>query len=381
MPSADALEHSARVAARVRERLAAAGGWLDFADYMQLVLYEPTLGYYSAGAGKFGPSGDFVTAPEISPLFARCLARACAPLLGEDGAILELGAGSGVMAAALISALERLRTPLAAYLILEVSADLRERQRATLARLAPQSLSKIRWLERLPDSPQRCVVVANEVADALPVSRFRLTGDEVLACGVTGMGEGFGWSERPAGDELRSAVAAIGADVRLAAPYESEVCLPLPLWIAAIAAALADGSVFLLADYGGSRQEYYHPQRRDGTLRCHYRHRAHGDPFIYPGLQDITAWVDFSAVAAAAARSGLDVAGYATQAHFLLDCGLEEELAAQQAVGGAAALRAASEAKTLLLPGEMGERCKVMALTRGAVTPRGFGFRDLRHLL
>jgi SAM-dependent MidA family methyltransferase len=366
----------------IRERIRACDGWIDFADYMQLALYAPGLGYYSAGATKLGAEGDFVTAPEISPLFARCVARACEPLLAPDGegVVLELGAGTGALAADLLEALAaRARLP-ARYLILEVSAGLRARQRATLARLPPALSGLVTWLDRLPESPVRGVVLANEVADALPVSRFRIGSGGVLACGVAESGGGFAWAEQAPDRELAAAVAGLGLEPGLPAGYTSEVCRLLSPWLRTVADALGEGA-FLLFDYGGSRREYYHPERSAGTLICHYRHRAHVDPFLHPGLQDITAWVDFSAVAAAAEAAGLDVAGYATQAHFLLDAGLPAELSALQGPGTREGVALAAQAKRLVMPGEMGERAKVIALTRGNRAPGGFGFRDLRHLL
>jgi SAM-dependent MidA family methyltransferase len=382
-PTAEALAHSRRVAERVRERMRAAGGWLDFAEYMDLVLYSPGLGYYSAGSTKFGPAGDFVTAPEVSPLFARCLARACLPWLWQhpDGVILEVGAGSGVLAAGLLTSFARGGLPGVRYNILEVSADLRERQRATLARLAPEHLSSVSWLEELPGAPQHGIVLANEVADALPVSRFMMCDGRVLADGVVECGESFTWAPREPSAELRNAVTAItrGGSV-LTDGYRSEVSLRLPGWIASLAAAL-DAGLLLLGDYGMSRREYYHRERRSGTLMCHYRHRAHDNPFVYPGLQDITAWVDFTAAAQAGEAAGLQVAGYGTQAHFLLDAGLDVELDAMRSADTGAGVQMVGDAKKLLMPGEMGERFKIMALTRGEAAIAGFGFRDLRHTL
>lgn len=380
-PDAAAREHSGRLAQLIGARLAAAGGWLDFADYMDLALYAPGLGYYSAGSAKFGAAGDFVTAPEISPLFARCLARAIAPLLRGRAAasLLELGAGSGALAAELIPALLRLGAAPARYLILEVSADLRERQRALLLPALRQDWPVLEWLDRLPDAPLDGVMIANEVADALPVSRFTIGNGTVQALGVGATADGFGWAARPAPPDLAARLSTLlpGGSSAFAEGYRSEISPRLPGWIAALAATLGEGAL-VLCDYGMARHEYYHPQRSQGTLSCHYRHRMHDDPFFLPGLQDITAWVDFTAVAEAAQAQGLTVAGYATQAHFLLDAGLDLELAGD---GAAVPLQLAQQARTLLLPGEMGERFKVMALTRGAAALRGFGFRDLRHSL
>jgi len=381
-PGPDARAHAARVAGFLAGRVRAAGGWLGFDSFMELALYAPGLGYYSAGAAKLGPEGDFVTAPEVSPLFARCIARAIAPVLAAapDATVLEPGGGTGALAAELLPALARLGVA-PRYLMLEVSADLRERQRALLAARAPEHLGRVGWLEALPERPFHGIVLANEVLDALPVSRFRVApgGTPVEELGVALDGDAFTWAPRPARPALAAAVARIGADLGSALPagFVSEASLRLPGWIAALAATLESGALLFL-DYGGARREVYHAERGAGTLLCHYRHRAHDDPFRFPGLQDITAWVDFTAVADAAVAAGLEVAGYATQAHFLLDAGIEAELAA---VGEAGRLRASQEAQRLLLPGEMGERFKAIALTRGGAPVGGFGFRDLRHLL
>jgi SAM-dependent MidA family methyltransferase len=384
-PDDAAQAHSARLAGLIAARIRAAGGWLEFSEYMDLALYAPGLGYYSAGAAKFGPAGDFVTAPEISPLFGRCLANACAPWLRSNpgAAVLELGAGSGALAAELLVALERAGTAPVRYLILEVSAELRARQQERLARLPPALAARVQWLDALPPEPLAAIVIANEVADALPVSRFVRGADGIRAEGVSLAGAGFARQDGPAGEALQAAVAAIEADLGGALPegYRSEWSPRLAGWIRALAEVLAEG-VMLVADYGGTRREVYHPERRDGTLACHYRHRVHADPWVYPGLQDITAWVDFSALAEAARTAGLEVQGYATQAHFLLDTGIGAELAAATATAGAREhVDFSRQARLLLLPGEMGERFKVMALGRPGATLAGFGFRDLRHLL
>jgi SAM-dependent MidA family methyltransferase len=383
--SPEAEAHCARLLTHIIEQIEAAGGWIDFARYMELALYAPGLGYYSAGAAKFGPEGDFVTAPEISPLFARCLARACAPWLAADPrrVMIELGAGSGAFAAEFLPALQRLGVGDNVYRILEVSADLRERQQATLRQRAPAQGQRVEWLDALPSGAQPAIVFANEVADALPVQRFEISAEGVREQGVAIARDGrLTWEARSAGEVLKRAVSELEAarGAPFSEGYRSEVCLRLSPWVAALAACVSDGLI-LLCDYGLGRREFYHPDRSDGTLICHYRHRAHPDPFLHPGLQDITAWVDFSAVAAAAAGCGLQLAGYATQAHFLLDAGIERELSASADAGGIPDLRLVQQAKTLLLPGEMGERFKVMALTRGTGMIDGFKLRDLRHLL
>jgi len=384
VPGPDALAHSAALCEAIAARVRAAGGIIGFDEYMDLALYAPGIGYYSAGARKFGPAGDFVTAPELSPLFGQALAGWCARSLQGIGGgdVLEIGAGSGALAADLLAGWPDTVPLPRHYLILEVSADLRERQRHKLAAQVPALLDRVRWLEAWPVALTG-VILANEVLDALPVRRFRRSGMELDEIGVGLCGDGFGWAERPADPELVAAVAAIEADLGapLPAGYVGETCPRLPGFIASLGDSLVQGAALLL-DYGCSRREYYHPQQFTGRLACHYRHRAHADPFLYPGLQDITAWVDFSAVAAAAASSGLPVAGYATQASFLIAAGIEERFAAAVASGGRAALEAAQQARTLLLPGEMGETVKAMVLAReGLAGDHESGGRDLRHLL
>jgi len=383
-PSPTAREHSAalvsHVAALIRER----DGWLGFADYMQQVLYAPGLGYYSAGASKFGEAGDFVTAPEISPLFSRCVAGQLAEVMQQAGirTVIEPGAGTGVMAADMLLEFERLAALPDEYLILEPSADLQSRQAATLQDRAPHLADRVRWLEQGLQEPQHAIVVGNEVMDALPVHRFRIEQGQVRELGVSMQDDQFVWSSRPAGEFLAAAVAQIMRETGTEFPegYESEVCLQLPGWVQAVSEWLHDGLV-LLFDYGFTRREYYLPERSTGTLRCYYRHRAHEDVFLWPGLQDVTAWVDFSWLARAAQAAGLQVAGYTNQANFLLAAGVEERVAVT-AADPQAQVQLAQGLRQLLLPGEMGESIKVMALTRGAVqVPAAMTGRDFRNRL
>jgi SAM-dependent MidA family methyltransferase len=385
LPPLDAAQaaHAARVRAAVAAAIAARGGWLPFDEYLELVLYAPGLGYYSAGAQKFGRAGDFVTAPELSPLFGRCLARAVAPILvASGGDVLEFGAGSGRLAATLLPALAELGAMPRRYLILEVSGELRARQQAALAGLPAALGERVAWLDRPPDAPLDGVVLANEVADALPFSCFAIRADGAMARGVGLDAAGaLHWVEAPADAALRAELARIEADIGAALPdgYVSEVCPAAGAWVATLAASLGRGAV-LLVDYGVGRREYYHAARSAGTLRCHYRHRAHDDPFLHPGLQDITAWVDFTRLAEAAVDAGLEVAGYCTQAAFLLGNGIEADVAA--GADERARVRLGGEARQLLLPGEMGERFKVMALTRGwDAGVGGLQLQDLRRLL
>lgn len=375
---ADEQAHSRRVVEHIRAFMAARGGVIGFDAWMRLALYAPGLGYYSAGAAKLGAAGDFVTAPEISSLFSRCLARQAADVLRVTGGdVLELGAGSGRMAADVLLELQALDALPEHYHILEVSADLAARQRARLGALPAELSSKVRWLDRWPDEPMRGVVLANEVLDAMPVERFLLRGEpgsqEVRALAVGLAGDGFEWREAEASPELRHAVADIleALPEALIDGYVSEVCLAYQPWMAGLAAQLERG-VALLVDYGLPRVQLYHPERSRGSLRCHFRHRAHDDPFVNVGLQDITAWVDFTRVAEAADSADLEVLGFTSQAAFLIGAGMEPLLTAEmQRAGGDTRRQAqlAAEARRLLLPGEMGEIFKVIALGRGFDAP------------
>jgi SAM-dependent MidA family methyltransferase len=384
--SADEQQHSAAVAALLRAEIVAAGGSLSFERFMELALYAPGLGYYSAGSTKIGASGDFVTAPEISDLFSRCVARQCAEVLSVTGGeILELGAGTGRMAAAVLESLAAAGVLPERYSILEVSADLAERQRERLRALPEFLRDRVVWLDRLPERPLRGVVLANEVLDALPCRRFVVgAGSDpgaVLELGVSMDGDSF--VERAAAPDvaMASACDTLLRDLPQPLPsgYASEVCLRLEPWIAGVGECLERGLI-LLFDYGLPRSHYYHPQRVSGTLRCHFKQLAHDNPYINVGVQDITAWVDFTRVAEAGVAAGLDVTGFCTQAAFLLATGIESFVA--EAVGTVQQTRRAGEARRLLMPGEMGEAFKVIALTRGYdAALSGFALQDLRHSL
>ena len=375
LPSADALELSARLQALISREIQAAGGWISFARYMELALYAPGLGYYSAGSRKLGATGDFITAPELSTLFGRALARQFAELLAQNLTdVVELGAGSGALAAVLLGEFGALGCLPQRYLILEVSADLRERQQAHLARTVPQFLDRVQWLDRLPERLD-AVVIGNEVLDALPVHRVRTHQGAVEEIGVTARDGGFAWAGRPAPAALKDALSAHEPP----ADYETEINLAAPALIAELAQRL-DRGVLLFIDYGFPAREFFHPQRNRGTLMCHYRHHAHADPFLWPGLQDITAHVDFSAIAQAGAA--LDLLGYASQAQFLINCGITELLAAVPATDAARYAPLAAQAQQLLSPAEMGELFKVIALGRGITSPlRGFCRGDRSHTL
>jgi SAM-dependent MidA family methyltransferase len=351
---------------------------------MDIALYQPGLGYYSAGARKFGRGGDFATAPEISRLFGACVAQQCADVLRSLGAgsILEIGAGSGALAADILLRLEALGQLPARYLILEVSADLCERQRRTVGERVPHLQERVEWLQRPPAASFDGVIIANEVLDALPVARFRWHGTHCEELGVATLQDQFVWAQRPAGAALTEACRALAlAGGGWEDGYVSEYCRRLPAWTAEVTRRLNRG-VVLWVDYGLPRSQYYFPERRDGTLLCHFRQRAHADPFLYPGLQDITAWVDFTSLAEACGPAGCELAGFATQTYFLAGLGIDREMRALAGTDENRYARIANEARQLLLPGEMGERFKAMAWSRGIDLPlRGFALQDLRHTL
>lgn len=385
-PPPEARALSGRLQARIREAIARAGGWISFREYMELALYSPGLGYYAGGLRKFGADGDFVTAPELSPLFARCLARQCAQVLEalDGGEILELGAGSGAMAVELLAELERLGRLPERYTVLELSGELRERQRRRLVERVPRLAGRVSWLDRLPQRPFRGLIIGNEVLDAMPVQVFALRAEGIKERGVgLGPGGALVWEEREADAALRARIERLLADLphRPAPDYVSELNPNLPGWMRALAGCLEAGLV-LLIDYGYPRHAYYAAERVQGTLICHYRHRSHEDPFFWPGLQDITANVDFTAVAEAAAEAELSVAGFTTQANFLIGCGLEEvyQEALEADPGRLYAL--SQQVQRLTLPAEMGERFYAIGLSRHlGLTPRGFALRDMSNRL
>jgi SAM-dependent MidA family methyltransferase len=360
-PEPEARAASERLVARIRREVREAGGWLPFARYMELALHAPGEGYYAGGAAKLGPGGDFATAPEMGPLFARTLARQVAQILAPGEAVLEFGAGSGALAAALADELPGTR-----YLILETSAELAARQRARLG-------DRAEWITQIP-AAFRGVMLANEVLDAMPVHALAWRREGIFERGVNAE---LAWDERPAAGDALAAARLL----RLGAPYETEIGLVARAWMKLVAGRIARGAL-LVVDYGFPEREYYHPQRAAGTLMCHYRHRAHGDPFLHPGLQDITAHVDFTALARAAREAGLEVLGYANQAQFLVNCGITEVLEQYDPQDVARYAPRASEAHKLLSPAEMGEIFKVLAVGRGVPRPLlGFADGERSHTL
>lgn len=341
---------------RIEEEIAAAGGWIPFARYMHLALHEPRVGYYAGGARKFGAAGDFITAPELGDLFGRTLAR---ELQGFER-VLEIGAGTGALADALLEELK------CEYLILETSGDLRARQ---LDRLG----SRVRHIDRLPER-FRGAIIANEVADALPVHMVHWTSEGIMERGVA---SGLKWADRPAAGLLLEEARRL----EVPTPYVSEIGLAARAWMRSLAEALEEGAIFVI-DYGFPRHEYYHPQRATGTLMCHHRHKAHADPFARPGEEDITAHVDFTALAEAAHEAGAAVLGYANQAQFLVNCGITDVLAQANVENALHYAPIASQAQKLLSPAEMGELFKVLAVGKAVKAPLlGFTRGDRSHTL
>ena len=388
VPDREALAVSQELSTRIAAEIARHGGWLSFARYMEMALYEPGLGYYSNPGQVFGAAGDFVTAPELTPLFGATLARQVSPwlkdpaLAGSGQVVLEVGGGSGMLAAQLLNALDNVGHHEVRYLILELSAERREHQRQTLKSLAPGLMDRVGWLETFPESFAG-VVVANELLDAMPVQLFEWQADaeaELQEMGVTWVDGQFAWAPRPADAVLTETVTALrnrlgpeGAQWH--SPYRSEICPAQQAWMRTLADCMTAGVVMLL-DYGFAAPEYYHPQRNQGTLMCHYRHRSHADPFLWPGLSDITAHVDFTALARAATAEGFSLVGYTSMAAFLLNAGLLDELADLPREPESFWFAQAQAVQQLISEAEMGELFKVIAFEknlREAASVLGFG--------
>lgn len=363
IPDPEALAHSQRLQQNIVDEMTNTDGWISFARFMDMVLYAPGLGYYAAGARKFGAAGDFVTAPEMTGLFGQALARQLAEIMPHSAPrIIEVGAGSGRLAADLLLELERLDYLPEHYDILDLSADLRQRQQETLAKAAPHLLPRVKWLDRLPEKFSG-IVLANELLDAMPAElvAWRENGIFQRGVGLDAAGR-FTWIERPASGTLLAAAEEIGRQCQLPPGFESEISLAARAWTAEWAHRLERGAL-LLIDYGFPRREFYHQQRGRGTLMCHYRHHSHPDPFYLPGLQDVTVHVDFTAIIAAADAAGLSLLGYTSQGQFLLNCGILDQLA-KLPNDSLDYIRAAGAVNKLLMPHEMGELFKVIAIGR-----------------
>ena len=383
-PDFEAVAHSNALLSFIQALIVKEGGWINFAKLMDAALYTPGLGYYSGGAKKFGFDGDFVTASEISPLFSKTIARQVQQVLSalkaqnKQAGILELGAGTGRFAKDLLLELAKLEQLPTRYMILEVSAHLREMQQSILKAALPNELmDRVVWLDALPEYFDG-LIFANEVLDALPVHIVKTTAVGLDEMGVVSDGVGLAWKEKSASS---SALKDFVAELKLIDSYTTEVCLASTGLVASLANSLQSG-MLLMIDYGFSRDEYYHPQRNQGTLMCHYRHRAHGDPLIYLGLQDITAHVDFTRVAEAGVGNGLELIGFLTQAQFLINAGITELLASIPAEDSANYLPLVASAQKLLSPAEMGDLFKVIAFAKNLdISFIGFSSGDKSHTL
>ena len=377
-PSPDALVHSAKLCDSIRQDIASQGGWIPFSRFMELALYAPELGYYTAGAHKFGEAGDFITAPELSSLFGRTVARQLIEIMQASGPhILELGAGSGKLALDILGELEKRGALPDSYSILEVSADLRQRQQALLRARLPHLTDRIHWLDTLPEKISGAVF-GNEVLDALPVHLLHWAGGKVMELGVTSRATRFLWDNRPL--ETPALIEAI-KNIHVPDDYLSEVSLTARGLVASLCERMDKGAL-LFIDYGFGAREYYHPQRSRGTLMCHYRHHSHDDPFFLPGLQDITSHVDFSSIAEAGVDHGAHFLGYTSQARFLINNGVAEFLGEISLDDVKAYAPLAGQLQKLTSPAEMGELFKVIALGKNMEEPlAGFLNGDLSRML
>ncbi|HQS56993.1 MAG: hypothetical protein B7Y56_01515 [Gallionellales bacterium 35-53-114] len=378
LPSPEAQQHSRQLCELIHHDIALQDGWIPFSRFMELALYAPGLGYYSAGASKFGAAGDFITAPELSPLFGRTMARQLADIIALSSPhILELGAGSGKLALDILGELERLEQLPASYSILEVSADLRERQQALLHKHLPHLFERVQWLDVLPAQISGAVI-ANEVLDALPVHLVRWSDTRIFERGVASKGSNFIWEERL---PENPALLELTRQINVPDDYLSEISLTARGLVSSLCERLSNGALMFI-DYGFGAREYYHPQRSTGTLMCHYRHQAHDDPFFLPGLQDITAHVDFTAVAESAIDHGAHLLGYTTQAHFLINGGITELIKDISPDNLAAYIPLSAQIQKLTSPAEMGELFKVIALGKGIDAPlRNFLSGDKSRML
>lgn len=380
-PAPEALQHSTHLTQFIQQDIAQHGGWISFARYMELALYAPGLGYYTAGAHKFGEAGDFITAPELSVLFGQTLARQVQQIMAHSAPhILELGAGSGKLAVDMLTELAALNALPETYSILEVSADLRQRQRAQIEEKLPHLLARLHWLDALPEKFSGAVV-ANEVLDALPVHLVEWRDGVIQQRGVVNAGEGFAYAARDIADAALLAAAQTVHPELLEADYQSEICLAARGLVQSLAARLEHGAL-LLIDYGFGASEFYHPQRNRGTLMCHYRHYAHDDAFYLPGLQDITAHVNFTDIAECGIDAGLELLGYTNQAFFLLNAGITDLLAQYDPENLRTYLPLSAQLQKLTSPSEMGDLFKVIALGRGMTQGlSGFARGDLSRAL
>ncbi len=381
-PDPASEQHMEAVQQHIIQEIDRCGGRIPFSRFMELALYAPGLGYYSAGNQKFGEAGDFVTAPEISPLFSRTLARQVAQILDaiNGGTIIEFGAGQGTMAADMMAELERIDSLPECYQILEVSADLRQRQQQTIRQKTPHLFDRFQWLEQMPEKGFRGVVVANELLDAMPVTRFVVDNGNALEIFITWNGESFETTaDQFISENCEKRAQQLVRQFQLYDGYSSEINLHAENWISSVGEFIDQGAAIII-DYGFPEHEYYHPQRNSGTIMCHYRHRSHPNPLIFPGIQDITAHVDFTAMATAAVKVGMAVRGYTSQVAFLMGAGITSLIPEAENEMDSMAMNQAM--MKLTSPSEMGALFKVLILGKGVNAPLiGTSLRDDRARL
>lgn len=366
-PDKGSMIYSKKLTAYLKQLIKNHGGEIGLDKFMSAVLYEPGLGYYSTGLCKFGADGDFITAPEISPIFSYCLARQCAEVLVDisEPIILELGAGSGKMAKDIITELSRLDCLPEQYWILEVSADLKRRQQNLLKKELPSFYARFIWLDELPKEPFSGLILANEVLDALPVKRFKKSANTFKEMKIGLIKDQFNWVESDFDFEELKLLENLENNLPDVFPeqYVSEYNFNLASWLPSLTSCFKKG-LLLFIDYGYTEKDFYHYERCKGTLLCHYRHLAHDDIFSYIGLQDITSSVNFTALADIAYKAGLNVDGYTTQAYFLAACDLNEFILGNETIDIKEQLKITQQIHMLTMPDNMGEKFKVMALTR-----------------
>jgi SAM-dependent MidA family methyltransferase len=389
-PDDEAKQRSRLLVQCVKSACDANSGWINFSEFMNITLYQPNLGYYTGGLQKFGAKGDFITAPEVSPLFGQCIALQLADILNNFQAkshqktyVLEFGAGSGLLALDVLQQLESLDALPDKYLIVELSAELKQRQQKTIKDKSIKLFERVKWLDHLPDDLSNVVVIANEVLDAMPVENFKVSKSNVESLMISIEDDNIVSQYVPASGSVEKVIAALQqrSEFQFADDYCSEYNPAIHAWLSLLESK-SDKMVVLLIDYGYNEKEYYHADRSEGTLMCYYQHRAHSDFSFWPGLQDITAFVNFTDVAYSAVDLGLEVAGYTTQAAFLLSCGLSDLHESQVGDDIQQQVKLSQQIKTLTLPSEMGDRFKVIALTKNYDEPlKGFSMLDLRNRL
>lgn len=378
--SPEAQHHSDQLLSLIVDAIKTAGGQISFAEYMHYCLYQPGLGYYSAGLTKIGKHGDFITAPEISPLFSRALATHVAAALAQipQGDCLEFGAGSGRMAVDLLSHLATIEALPAHYFIIEASADLRERQNKLITSELGVLADRVIWLTQLPDN-FRGIILANEVCDAMPVQCLQFDQETVYERCVSWQNQQLNWTLAPITSAALSLIATKLKPKLPCLPFRCEINLNATAWLMSLADCLQQGAIFLI-DYGHADREYFQSHRALGSVRCHLQHHVHDDPLILPGLQDITAHVNFTVLAETALAHDLQVCGYQRQVDFLL-AGDITQLAQQQTLDSFAQLQQAAALKRLLFPEQMGELFKVLTLTKELATLPRLRHGDLRYCL